>query len=289
MSSINIKTTIKKGNVEIPQFGLGTYLVDPKDIESSVRAAVNNGYIHIDTASYYKNEQAIGDVLKAIFKEGKIKREDIFITTKCGCIEHGKEESRRAFERSLSKLQLEYIDLYLVHYPGMLAAIPKGETSSSLRKQTWETFEELYNEKKIRSIGVSNYTIRHLEELFAHAKIRPVVNQVEFHPLLNQVELLNFCNKNDIILEAYGSLGGGELVDHPTIVNIAKQVNKTTSQVLLRWAIQKNLMIIPKSTKEERIKENANIFDFELSSAHITQLDSLNKNKRFYWNPEDVQ
>ncbi|KAN0000272.1 hypothetical protein ACTFIZ_000719 [Dictyostelium cf. discoideum] len=287
--SESIKSTIKFNNgVKIPVIGLGTYLVDNADIEKSVRSAIEQGYRHIDTASFYKNEKMIGDTIKQLIKEGKVKREELFITTKVGTWQHGYENALKAFQESLEKLQLDYLDCYLIHFPGTFSEIPKGESMSSLRSQTWKALEKLYDDGKVRSIGVSNYSESHLHELLSNCRIKPVMNQVEFHPYLFQEELLNYCKSNDIILEAYGSLSGGnEILTEPVVLEISKQLSKSPAQILLKWAIQNGLVVIPKSIKPERVFENSNL-DFTISNENIQKLNHLNKNKRFYWDPSNV-
>ncbi|KAK5580867.1 hypothetical protein RB653_000891 [Dictyostelium firmibasis] len=287
--SSSIKSTIKLNNgINIPVIGLGTYLTEDSDIEQSVRSAIEQGYRHIDTASYYKNEKKIGDTIKQLIKEGVVKREELFITTKVGTWQHGYENALKAFEESLEKLQLDYLDCYLIHYPGTYSELPKGESMSSLRSKTWKALEKLYNDGKVRSIGVSNYTESHLHELLSQCTIKPVMNQVEFHPYLFQESLLNYCKSNDIVLEAYGSLAGGnEILTEPVVLEISNQINKTPAQLLLKWAIQNGLIVIPKSIKSERVIENS-LLDFEISQENIKKLNLLNKNKRFYWDPNNV-
>ncbi|EGC37097.1 hypothetical protein DICPUDRAFT_30850 [Dictyostelium purpureum] len=288
---LNIASKIKLNNgVMMPLFGLGCYQVQSEDMEKVIRTSIDNGYILIDTASAYRNEEAIGNVLEKIFKEGKVKREDLFITTKAGTGEHGYDNAITALNDSLKKLKLDYVDLYLIHWPGVKGLKPEDEANSKTRKETWKAFEKLYEEKKCRSIGVSNYTIKHLEELLSHCNIKPTVNQVEFHPFLYQKELYEFCKKNDIVLEAYASLTRGKKFDDEVIGEAAKSLGKTRAQLLLRWAIQKNIVVIPKSSNPERIIENANIFDFEISDATMEKLDCVGDNNqtRICWDPTIV-
>ncbi|KAN0047958.1 hypothetical protein ACTA71_002347 [Dictyostelium dimigraforme] len=287
--SESIKSTIQLNNgIRIPVIGLGTYLTDDADIEKSVRSAIEQGYRHIDTASYYKNEKKIGDTIKQLIQEGKVKREELFITTKVGTWQHGYDNALKAFQESLEKLQLDYLDCYLIHYPGTYSEIPAGETMSSLRAKTWKALEKLYEDKKVRSIGVSNYTESHLHELLSSCEIKPVMNQVEFHPYLFQEGLLNYCKLNGIVLEAYGSLAGGhEILTEHVVLEISNQMNKSPAQILLKWAIQNGLIVIPKSIKPERVRENS-LLDFTISDENIQKLNHLNKNKRFYWDPNNV-
>ncbi|KAF2076741.1 hypothetical protein CYY_001930 [Polysphondylium violaceum] len=289
---LRITSTVALNNgVKMPLFGLGTYELQSADMDKIITSAiVDNGYIHIDTASAYRNEEAIGAALKKIFQQGKIKREDIFITSKANTREHG-EKAYDACMGSLQRLGIDYLDLYLIHWPGVAGTAIQSPENSKIREQTWRAFEKLYQDKKCRSIGVSNYTVAHLEELISKSSIVPAVNQVEFHPFLYQKELLDFCNKHGIVLEAYASLTRAKKMDDDKITEIAKTLGKTRSQVLLRWAIQKNIPVIPKSSQIDRIKENANIFDFEIPQDIMNQLDSINDGNdpvRICWDPNTI-
>eukprot|EP01133_Synstelium_polycarpum_P003722 gene3722-4291_t len=260
------------------------------DIESSVSEAVKCGYLHIDTAASYKNEEAIGKTLKGLFDSGKAKREDLFIVSKAATMEHGYDNALQACDNSLKRLGLDYLDCYLIHWPGVAGNQPSAPENSVTRKETWRAFEKLYADKKCRSIGVSNYTVKHLEELFQHATVKPHVNQVEFHPFLYQKGLLEFCQTNQIALEAYASLtrANKECFEDETIASIAKSLGKTGAQVLLRWALQKNIIVIPKSTKTERIHENAGLYDFVIPDDVMAKIDALDCNKRICWDPNTV-
>ncbi|GAM28276.1 hypothetical protein SAMD00019534_114520 [Acytostelium subglobosum LB1] len=291
MSHLTIRSTIALSNgVAMPLFGLGTYQVMVADIKKTLLSALDTGYIAIDTASSYRNEEAIGNVLKELFSSGRVKREDLFITTKASTSEHGYEKAMAGCEGSLKRLGLDYLDLYLIHWPGVAGNQPSAPINSTIRAETWRAFETLYEQKKCRSIGVSNYTVAHLEELFKHCKVKPHVNQVEFHPFLYNKDLLAFCQGNGIALEAYSSLvrADKDSFQDKVLTGIATTLNKTPAQVLLRWAIQKNVIVIPKSIKEERIKENANIFDFVISDQDMLALDGLNCDRRICWNPYTV-
>ncbi len=253
---------------KMPIIGLGTWQsASGKEVENAVLFALNAGYRHVDTARIYGNEESIGKAIKA----SKVPRKDLFITTKIWNADHA--DVRKALNDSLKRLQLDYVDLYLIHWP------------VKERNRTWQELEKLQKEGKIKSIGVSNFTIKHLEELKKHSKILPAVNQVEFSPFLYQKELLDYCNKNKIQLEAYSPLARSEKLTDKTITAIAKKYNKSPAQIMLKWAIQKDIVVIPKSINESRIKENVDLFNFEIKAEDMKKLDSLNENFRTCWDP----
>lgn len=256
----------------MPWFGLGVFKVqEGTEVEEAVKAAIKNGYRSIDTAAIYQNEEGVG---KAI-KESGVSRDELFITSKVWNSDQGYETTLQAYETSLKKLGLEYLDLYLIHWPG-----------KNKFKDTWKALEKLYDDGRVRAIGVSNFNIHHLEDLLKDAGIKPMVNQVEYHPHLTQKELLIFCQQEGIQLEAWSPLKRGQLLDDPTINEIAKKYRKTTAQVILRWDLQTKVVTIPKSIKEQRIIENADIFDFELTEEDIRKIDGLNKNERIGSDPD---
>jgi methylglyoxal/glyoxal reductase len=260
--------------VLIPRLGLGVYQSPPGQVtQRAVEYALKIGYRHIDTARIYNNETDVGTALR---KSG-IKREDVFITTKLWNSDHGYESALRACNESLRRLGLKYLDLYLIHWP-----VPE------IRNESWQALAQLLKDGKCRSIGVSNYTIQHLTELLEDAEVIPMVNQVEFSPFLYQKQLLDYCEKNKIQLEAYSPLTQGEKLNHPRIVQIAKKHNKTPAQVLIRWSLQHNLVTIPKSVREERIRENSQVFDYNLTNEDMRILDSLNENFRNSWDPTNA-
>ena len=274
MNKLNIYSNIVLNNdVEMPVIGLGTYKSEEgEQVLNEVKWALNAGYHLIDTAKVYKNEEGVGRAVK----EFGILREEIFITTKLWNPDQGYESGLLAINESLSKLGLKYVDLYLVHWP---TADPNAKESINKRKETWRAMEEIYKSGKARAIGVSNYTITHLEEMKEYAIVLPMVNQVEFHPFLYQKELLDYCKENNIVLEAYRPLiKDVEKLNHEIITNIAKKHNKTNTQILLRWSLQHGCVPIPKSSKKEHIEENINVFDFELSPEDMNMLNSLNEN-----------
>ncbi|QNO16007.1 aldo/keto reductase [Alkalicella caledoniensis] len=271
VKSINDSTVLHNG-VKMPWLGLGVWKVkDEEEIDLSVKAAIRAGYRSIDTAAAYKNEAGVG---KAIAESG-VDREELFITTKVWNADQGYESTLKAFDASLEKLGLDYIDLYLIHWP-----------VADKYKETWRALEKLYKDKKVRAIGVSNFHMHHLQDLMADCEVIPMVNQVEFHPLLTQKELRFFCNENGIQMEAWSPLMQGNL-DHPVLAQIGGKYGKTVAQVILRWDLQNGVVTIPKSVKEHRIQENMDIFDFELTEQEMESIESLNENKRFGPDPDN--
>jgi diketogulonate reductase-like aldo/keto reductase len=263
-----------KNGVMIPRLGLGVYQSPPgQTTQRAVEYALKIGYRHIDTARIYNNESDVGTALR---KSG-IKREDVFITTKLWNGDHGYEKALEACDASLKRLGLKYLDLYLIHWP-----VPE------IRNESWQALVQLLKDGKCRSIGVSNYTIQHLTELLEDADVVPMVNQVEFSPFLYQKQLLDYCENHKIQLEAYSPLTQGAKLNHPTIQQIAKKHGKTPAQVLIRWSLQHNLVTIPKSIREERIRENSQVFDYNLTSEDMRVLDSLNENFRNSWDPTNA-
>jgi methylglyoxal/glyoxal reductase len=272
----NLKdTTTLHNGVKMPWVGLGVFKVtDGEEVVQSVKAAIKNGYISIDTAAIYKNEEGVGQAIK----ESGVPREELFITTKLWNADQGYESTLEAFETSMNKLGLEYLDLYLIHWPG-----------KDKYKETWRAFEKLYKEGRVRAIGVSNFLVHHLEDLMSTAEIKPMVNQVEFHPHLTQKELLAFCEKEGIQLEAWSPLKQGQLLNEPVLEDIAHKYNKSVAQVILRWDLQHGVVTIPKSIKEHRIIENANIFDFELTIEDMGKIDELNQDSRAGSHPDTMK
>lgn len=276
---LTIETKIQLNDGQrIPQLGLGVWQTRAgATCEAAVLAALEAGYRHIDTASMYGNEESVG----AAIRMSGIPRENIFVTTKLWNSDHG--NPGRALGTSLRKLKLDYVDLYLIHYP------------VRERRQSWRALEGLRVDGKARSIGVSNFTIKHLAELLAELKTVPAVNQVEFHPYLYQRELLEFCVAKGIVIEAYSPLTHGERLNDRKLVAVAKRYSspgragaKSTAQILIRWALQHGLVVIPKSARRERIFENAEVFDFEITAEDMQLLDSFNEDLRTCWDPTDA-
>ncbi|MHA2309597.1 MAG: aldo/keto reductase [Candidatus Heimdallarchaeaceae archaeon] len=273
---LDISTKLKMNNgVEIPLIGLGTYLSESGSIvENAVQTALNVGYRHIDTAKFYFNEESIG---KAV-RNSSIPRNEIFVTTKLWNSDHGYNKALIALEESLKRLDIEYIDLFLIHWP-----------VENLRNETWKALEKVYKEGMCRAIGVSNYTINHLKELLEICEIKPTVNQVEFHPFLYQKELMEFCQNNDIILEGYSPFAKGQRINDPKLTTVAEKYDKTNAQIIVRWHLQHNVVVIPKSSKKQRIVENSNVYDFSIAEEDMDYLDSLNENFRCTWDPTNMQ
>jgi diketogulonate reductase-like aldo/keto reductase len=262
------RITLNNG-VEIPRLGLGVYQSSPGRItQHTVRYALNIGYRHIDTAYIYVNELDVG---KAVHESG-IQREEVFVTTKLwNTNQLGYESALQACKESLQRLRLNYVDLYLIHWP------VHGIGNNTI--EIWKAMVHLLIDGKARAIGVSNFSIDDLRDILQDSDVVPAVNQVEFHPFLYQKDLLSFCEKNSIQLEAYSPLTRGMRLNHPAIVDIAKRYdNKTPAQILIRWSLQHNLVVIPKSIHEDRILENSQVFDFELAAEDMNLLDSLNEN-----------
>ncbi|MCA1035455.1 aldo/keto reductase [Bacillus infantis] len=269
IKSIQDKTVLNNG-VEMPWMGLGVFKVEEgPELVNAVKSAIKLGYRSIDTAAIYGNEEGVGQGIREGIAEAGISREDLFITSKVWNSDLGFESAIQAYETSLQKLGLEYLDLYLIHWP------VEGKY-----KDAWRALEALYKEEKVRAIGVSNFQVHHLEELLKDAEVKPVINQVEYHPRLTQQELKAFCRENGIQLEAWSPLMQGQLLDNEIIAAIAEKHGKSAAQVILRWDLQNGVITIPKSTKEHRIAANASIFDFELSSDEMEQISSLNQNLR---------
>jgi len=275
MANLRIESTVKlNNNVRMPILGLGVYQSPPGRVtQNAVKFALSVGYRHVDTARIYGNEADVG---QAVHQSG-IAREDLFVTTKLWNSDQGYDSTLRACEASLKRLGMDYLDLYLIHFP-----VPET------RKESWKAMETLLQQGKCRAIGVSNFTIPHLEDLLKTHEVIPSVNQVEFHPFLYQKELLEYCQRKGIQVEAYSPLARGERFKHPRITALATKYSKTPAQLMLRWGLQHGLVVIPKSTGEERIRENSQVFDFEISSEDMRSLDSLNEDLRLNWDPTSV-
>jgi len=267
---LNTKITLNNG-VQIPILGLGTWKIGDSKVEEIIPSALNIGYRHIDTAATYQNEVGVG---KALLKSG-IAREDVFITTKLWNTDHGYDKAIAACDKSLQNLGLSYVDLYLIHWP-----------VADLFIETWAAMEELLASGKCRAIGVSNFTIKHLESLMKQSTIIPAVNQVEFSPYLYQKELLDFCISQGIQLEAYSPLTRGNKLANPKLAEIAERYGKSTAQILIRWSLQTGLVVIPKASSPVHLRENADVFNFEISADDMQILNSFNEDLHICWNPE---
>jgi diketogulonate reductase-like aldo/keto reductase len=271
----SIRSTVKLRNgVEMPILGLGVWQSPPgEETRGAVTEALAAGYRHVDTARAYRNEADVG----AAIRETGVPRREVFVTTKLWNADHGYDRALRAIDESLSTLRLEQVDLYLVHWP-----------VEGLRRDTWRAMEKILADGTARAIGVSNYTIRHLDELLGQAQVPPAVNQVEFSPFLFQKDLLGHCRRHGIQLEAYGPLVRGHKMEHPVLQALAGKHRRTPAQVLLRWGVQHDLVVIPKSVRPERIRENADLFEFELDAADMAALDALDEGYRTSWDPTGV-
>ena len=272
MENIHSYTTLHNG-VKMPCLGIGTYKVENgSTVIESVKEALKVGYRHIDTAAFYNNEDGVGTAIK----ESGVSREDIFLVSKVWNSDQGYEKTLKAFHSSLKKLGTNYLDLYLIHWP------------TPLHKETWRALEKLYKDGFIRAIGTSNFTVNHIKDIMVDAEILPMVNQVEFHPYLVQSELRKFCRENSIQLEAWSPLMRGKIIEIPLLQELAEKYGKTISQIVLRWDLQMGVVTIPKSTNPSRIKENAGVFDFQLSEEDVNKILLLDKGLRVGSDPDKV-
>jgi len=270
-------TAVLNNGVHMPWFGIGVFKVEEgPELINAVKFAIKHGYRSIDTAAIYGNEEGVGQAIREGISEAGIQRNELFVTSKVWNADLGYEATIAAYETSLKKLGLDYLDLYLIHWP------VEGKF-----KEAWRALETLYKQGKVRAIGVSNFQVHHLEALMKDAEIKPMINQVEYHPRLTQKEVQAFCQEHDIQLEAWSPLMQGQLLDHPVLQELAAKYQKSTAQIILRWDLHNGVITIPKSTKEQRIIENANIFDFELTKEDIDQINALNQNHRVGPDPDN--
>jgi 2,5-diketo-D-gluconate reductase A len=260
--------TLNNGQ-QIPQLGFGVFLIEPQDTVAAVSAALEAGYRHIDTAEEYGNEKEVGEAIR----QSGLDRSEVFVTSKLNNDAHQPDDARQAFDESLKALGVDYLDLFLIHWP--LPTRYDGDFVS-----TWQTLEEFYRDGRARSIGVSNFQAHHLRRLHGESQIIPAVNQIEVNPYLTQDELRGFCAEHQIAVEAWSPLGRGNVLQDPEIEAIARRAAKTPAQVVLRWHIQRGHIVFPKSVTPDRIRENIDIFDFGLSADEIGTISALNRNER---------
>lgn len=273
ITNINDCTVLNNG-VKMPWLGFGVFQMENGlETEESVSKALEVGYRAIDTATIYENEGSVG---KAVAESG-IPRQEVFITTKVWNTDQGYDSTLSVFDESLKKLKIDYVDLYLIHWPVKNRSL-----------DTWRALEKLYEDGLVRAIGLSNYKIRHIEEILAACKVKPTLNQVEYHPQLQHVELHQFCKKNQIQLQAWAPLMQGKALVLPEIIEISQKYGKTPAQVLIRWDLQHEVVTIPKSSTPERIAENAEVIDFHLSEEDMARIDSLNREQQVSEYPDDI-
>lgn len=272
---MNLQTTTLNNGIKMPVLGYGVFRVENgAELAEAVKTAIKKGYRSIDTAQIYGNEEMVGQGIKEAIAEGLVTREELFITSKVWNAGLNYEAALAAYDDSLSKMGLDYLDLYLIHWPGHDQYL-----------DAYKALETIYKEGRVRSIGVSNFQVHHLENLLKETEIKPVINQIEFHPRLTQQEVRNYCMEHDIQVEAWSPLMNGELLKDETIQSIAAKHNKTAAQIVLKWDIQHQVVTIPKTMTESRMEENINVFDFELTTEEMAQIDGLNENFRCAFKP----
>lgn len=267
-SSLTDSFTMNNGKM-IPCIGYGTYKTSDEEVYGAVLSAVKAGYRHIDTAAYYKNEEGIGRAIR----ECGVPREELFVTSKVWNTDRGYENTKRAFAESMERLGLKYLDLYLIHWPANKKQF--GEEAKKINAGTWRALEELYAEGKVKAIGLSNFLPHHIEELMETAKVKPMVDQIEFHPGWAQTEISEYCQKNDIVVEAWSPLGRRDALDNEALAEIGRKYGKKTAQVCIRWILQHGILPLPKTVNPDRMAQNADVFDFELTAEEMKTIDEL--------------
>lgn len=255
--------------INIPAIGFGTWLLEGEKVTEPLKIALEKGYTHIDTAAIYKNEKEIGVVLQS----QNIDRKELFITSKCWNSERGYEKALAAFEQTLTDLQTDYLDLYLIHWPANETQFP--DNWAALNASTWRAFEEIYTSGKAKAIGVSNFNINHLEALFETAKIKPMVNQIEIHPGHSQPELVDFCKQNDLLVQAWSPLGSGRILENELIVSLANKYNVSVGQICINYCLAKEILPLPRSSSEKNIEANLTSDNFKLSAEDIKAIDEM--------------
>ena len=269
--SLTTKIELNNGT-KIPCFGFGTYKIkDGNEAYTSVKAALEQGYIHVDTAAFYENEKFVGNAVKDFLATSDLKREDLFVTSKVWKTEAGYEKTMKAFDRTMDEIGLDYLDLYLVHWPSSYAFDDDWENTN---RSTWKAMVEIYKSGRVKAIGVSNFLTHHLNALM-DSEVVPAVDQIEINPGFLQEDTLKFCQDNGILVEAWSPLGRGKSLVHPLLEELAAKYGKTVAQIILRWDIQHGIVPLPKSVHEERIKENADVFDFVITDEDMKKIDDM--------------
>ena len=269
--------------IEIPAIGFGTWLLEGEKVTVPLKIALEKGYTHIDTAAIYKNEKEIGAVLKA----DNVDRSKLFITSKCWNTERGYEKAMAAFDQTLTDLQTDYLDLYLIHWPANETQFP--DTWAELNAGTWRAFEEIYKSGKAKSIGVSNFNINHLEALFETAEIKPMVNQIEIHPGHSQPELVDFCKQHDLLVEAWSPLGSGRILENELIVSLSDKYNVSVGQICINYCLAKEILPLPRSSSEKNIEANLTSNNFKLSAEDVKAIDEMPADGFSGFNPSMVE
>ncbi len=273
LKSITDSTLLTNQKNSVPVLGLGVWKSKPKECYAAVKSALESGYRHIDTAAIYGNESEVGEAIR----DSGIPRQEIFVVTKLWNADQGYDSALLAIDKSLQKLALDYVDMYLIHFP-----------VTGKRKDSWRALGKIKESGKAKSIGVSNFMQNHLEELLADTDIIPAMNQVEFHPFLNDVKLHDYCREKGILLEAYSPLAHGKKLEDPKVTKLANKYGKSNAQILIRWGLQKGLVLIPKSVSAGRISENGNVFDFHISTEDMNEMETWNENFRTCWDPTET-
>ncbi len=271
MNTMNTKITLNN-QTQIPLVGFGTYKIkDPAEAYESVKSALELGYRHIDTAAFYDNEQEVGRAIRDFIATGVATREELFVTSKVWKTEAGYEKTKAAFERTMKAIGLDYLDLYLVHWP---ASPTQSDDWEAINLDTWRAMCEIYQSGRVKAIGVSNFLTHHLKALMNTAVI-PAVDQIEINPGFLQKDTVDFCQANGICVEAWSPLGRGRSLEHPLLIALAAKYQRTVAQIILRWELQHDIVPLPKSTHKERMIENASLFDFSLSSEDMAKIDAI--------------
>ncbi len=285
MSSLTTRIQLNN-NTAIPCFGYGTYKIkDASEAYESVQSALELGYRHIDTAAFYENEKYVSNAIKDFMKEKGVAREDIFVTSKVWKTEAGYDKTLAAFEKTMQEIQLDYLDLYLVHWPSSFVFDDDWENTN---RSTWKAMTEIYKSGRVKAIGVSNFLPHHLKALM-DMEVVPSVDQIEINPGFLQKETVDFCQENGILVEAWSPLGRGKSLNHPVLEQLAAKYGRTVAQIILRWEIQHGIVPLPKSVNPERILQNAQVFDFEISADDMATIDAIPPYGNSGHGPDDAE